>query len=339
MNQNLEQVLRHPRQTGNMPDEARGLAATDVDRDGQIEILVLLPDSILAFRDTGREIRKVWEAPLPSGMEATTISTGDIDGNGQPEVFVAGRKGDYPASQALEWFGTALATKGKRIPAFVRAVDGREGSPVLLGRISGAGKEVFAAGVYRFAWTGAAYEREEKYPTPPRVQALNLDFVVLEKGRQPFTLMTTASDRLQVYDSAGGFLVETADSVKGSPRMFEQPRDGSEMYNPEVLRVQGRSAGWTASDGTPYLFLYRNRDKLGRIFARAASFGQGKMMVLRYDGLSLLPETEGPALPGFIADIVAAPAPRVRTMYAALVRSRGTFGRKSETTLLAYDLP
>ncbi len=336
----LANALQNPRKAPPEPGEARAVVVADVDGDGRTEVLVLLDDAIVAFRDPGDGLIRAWEAPVPRGMQVATLSVGDVDGNGRPEVFVAGMNDTHPTSQALEWFGTTLAPKGGRVGAFLRAVDDGTGTPVLLARVPGTGEDVFSPGVYRYAWSGAAYKRDGKFPAPDFVHVLNFDLLKLAPDAPPYVVATNPGDKLVIVGSDGDRLYEGGEPVKGSRTLLVGPE--SPMIDPQVFRVQGKTVAWAGPDGVTRLVLYRNSGPAGRVFERIAAFGQGRLLVYRYDGLALVLDAQGPELPGFFPDVATAPGP-VRpdrtVLYAPLVRNKGTFVKKPETTLLAYDLP
>ncbi len=336
----LALALRNHRTGPQVPGEARSLAVADADRDGTPEILLLFDDTIVAFRDTGGELVRAWESPTPPGLQPKALSAGDLDGNGAPELFVAGMNGTRPVSQALEWFGSALAPKGERLGAFVRVVRHPQRGPVLLGRVAGAGKDLFAPKTRSFAWTGADYREEGPVAAPAEAVAVNLDWVSLGPQGEVYAVVTTQSDTLEIYDAAGNRVFEGGDTVKGS-RTFLKGEERVVGYQDEdFFRVQGKSASWLGHDGQPVILAPKNHSSIGRIFQRIATFSHGQLQAFRWDGLTLTTVAEGPKIPGYLPDLDLGPArPDGRTVYVALVQTEGTLFRTVKSRVVAYDLP
>ena len=334
----LEEVLRAHRPGPVHDGEALALVVADLEADGTPEIVVLTPEALVGFHDTNGDLRKLWEVPTPRGIRPATLSAADLDGNGRPELFVAGMNETHPVSQALEWFGSALASKGPRFAGFVRAVR-RGPDPVVLAVLPGAGSDLFAPGFKRVAWNGSRYEAEEPFGAPEAAVPVNLDLLLLDPAKPPFLVVTTQDDRLRIYDHRGSRLYESADPVKGSRVFLRGEERVRDHQDEDFYRVQGRTVSWRGPDGTPYLVLYRNHASLGRIFQRVGGFSHGQMLMYRWDGLTLLPVAEGPKIPGMIADIDLYRADGRSILYAALVQTEGALFKKRRFRVLAYGLP
>lgn len=336
----LALALRTHRMGPQITGEALSLVVADADRDGAPEILLLFDDAIVAFRDQGADLVRAWESPVPRGFQPRALSAGDIDGNGVPELFVAGMAGARPVSQALEWFGSALAPKGERLNAFVRAVRHPEKGPVLLGRSAGMGKDLFGPSLRTFVWTGATYRDEGPADAPAEAAPVNLDWVQLGRSGEVYTVVTTRSERLSIHDAGGRRVFEGADPVKGSRIFLRGEERVAGQLDEDIFKVQGKTVSWIGADGQPILLTARNQSSIGRFFQRVASFSHGQLLALRWDGLTLTTVAEGPKIPGFLPDLDLGPArPGGRTAYTALVQTEGALLRTTKTRVVAYDLP
>ncbi|MDW7711936.1 MAG: VCBS repeat-containing protein [Deferrisomatales bacterium] len=336
----LALALRNHRAGPTVPGEALSLVVADVDRDGSHEILLLLDDVIVAFRDVDGALVRAWESPVPRGFQPRVLSAGDVDGNGLPELFVAGMSGTQPVTQALEWFGSALAPKGSRLHAFLRVVHHPERGPILLGRTPGLGKDLFGPTVGHFVWTGSTYREEGTFVAPPAAGPVNLDLVSAGDPGGVFSVITSRRDTLWIYDAEGNRVFQGADSVKGSRIFLRGEERVGGRQDEDIFRVQGRTLSWVGNDGRPVLLTARNQSSVGRILQRIASFSHGQLLALRWDGLTLTTVAEGPKIPGFIPDLDLGPQrPEGRTAYVALVQTEGGLFRTMNTRLIAYDLP
>ncbi len=334
----LEEILRAHRPGPLHDGEALGLVVADLDADGTPEVVVLTGEALVAFHDADGELRKLWEVPTPRGIRPAALSAADLDGNGRPELFVAGMNETHPVSQALEWFGSALASKGPRIAGFVRAVRPAP-DPVVLAVLPGAGSDLFAPGFKRLVWNGSRYEADDPFAAPEAAVPLNLDLLALDPAAPPFVVVTTQDDRLRIYDHRGNRLYESADPVKGSRVFLRGEERVRDHQDEDFYRVQGRTVSWHGPDGTAYLVLYRNHASLGRLFQRVGGFSHGQVLMYRWDGLTLLPVAEGPKIPGMIADIDLLRLHGGSVLYAALVQTEGTLFKKRRFRVLAYTLP
>lgn len=340
----ISQVLGNHRLGATLPGEAYSLVVADADGDGAPEILVLTEASITAYRDDGTQIGKVWESPTPAGFKPKLLSAGDVDGNGIPELFVAGMDGSQPVSQALEWFGSALAPKGGRISGFVRAVPHPSQGVLLLGRTQGPGQDLFAPGLRRFASVAGGYEPKGNFAAPGNCVPVNLNFLQLFPDQPAFTSLVTADDRLRLYDGAGKELFESKEPVKGSRVVVVgEPSGARDTLDEPRYHVQGKTVAWNAPDGATYVVTARNYASVSRIFQRIDAFSHGQLQALRWDGLTLATAGEGPKIPGYIPDLDMGPPAGSRTdgttLYAALVQEEGTMQIKRQTRIVAYDLP
>jgi len=333
-------ALRNHRTGPQMAGAARSLVVADADRDGTPEILLLFDDTIVAFRDVGGELTRAWDSPTPRGLQPKILTAGDVDGNGVPELFVAGMNGTRPVSQAMEWFGSALAPKGERLGAFVRAIRHPQRGTVLLGRVAGSGKDLFAPRLRSFTWTGADYREEGPATEPTTAVTVDLDWVTLGVQGEVFTLVTNQADTLEIYDAAGSRVFEGVDPIKGSPTFLKGEERVVGYQDEDFFRVHGRSVSWVGQDGQPLILTPKNHSSIGRIFQRSASFSHGQLLAYRWDGLTLATVAEGPKIPGYFPDVDLGPArPDGRTVYAALVQSEGTLFRTVTSRVVAYDLP
>lgn len=336
----LAMALRHHRTGPQLPGEGLSLVVADVDRDGTPEILVLFDDLIAAFRDVGGELVRAWESPVPRGFQPKALSAGDVDGNGLPELFVTGLSGTQLVTQALEWFGSALAPKGGRLHAFARAVHHPEQGPILLGRSSGLGKDLFSPTFRHFAWDGATYRDDGPFEAPQAAGPLNLDWLPAGTQGGVFTVITTHRGTLRIYDAQGERMFEGADPVKGSRIFLRGEERVGGRQDEDVYRVQGKTVAWVGADGQTVFLSARNQSSIGRFLQRIASFSHGQLQAFRWDGLTLTTVAEGPKIPGFIPDLdLGPPRPEGRTAYAALVQTEGGLLRTMKTRIVAYDLP
>jgi hypothetical protein len=337
----LTLALRNHRRGPPTAGEGRGIAVVDADRDGTPEILLLTDDSVVAYRDQGGELVRAWDSPTPRDLQPKTLSVGDMDGNGVPELFIAGTNGTRLVTQALEWFGSALAPKGDRVSAYLRAVPRPGQGTVLLGMVPGARKDLFAPGTREFRWAGSGYEETGTYPAPSSSVPLNLNWFLSGPDHVLYTVVTNQDERLELYDPNGNRIFQGGDYVKGASSFFRGDERMQGYQDEDFYRVEGRTASWVGPDGNTVLWLQKNQATLGRLFNRIASFSHGQLMGYRWDGLTVTTVAEGPKIPGYIVDLDTGPsaAGGGTTLYAALVQTEGALFRKVESRVVAYDLP
>ncbi len=337
---NLQGALERQRTGPEIPGEGLSLVVADADADGNLEVLVLTKDSIIAFRDRGGELLQVWESPAPREFTPSTLSAGDLDGNGTPELFVAGIRNHSPATQALEWFGSALAPKGDRSHAFLRAVPHPDQGVLLLGMAPGSGTDLFDYGVRRYLWDGSRYREDGKYPVTERAVGVNLDFLRFGEKRQVLTVITTQADRVQGLDADGRTVFEIDDEVKGTKGKLYGLEHTPGMQDEDIVQIAAHTVGYRAPWGEDFVLVHKNAGGIGRLFARLASFSNGRILAYRWDGLGLSDAAQGPKYSGFVADIGLAPAAgHGATLYVALVHEETGRNKGQMTRLVAYDLP
>ena len=338
----LQAALRNQRLGPEVTGEATSMTVGDVDGDGNNEILVLMADTIVAFRDVGGEIRQVWDSATPREFVPKTLSSGDIDGNRIPEVFVAGIRDHSPTTQALEWFGSALAPKGGRVFGFLRAVPHPEQGPLLLGMAGSAGASLFGPGIYNYRWDGTSYDAEDLSSAPERAIGVNLDFLRLGKQGQVVTVITTQRNELQGLDGVGGVLFQLDEKVKESRVKLFGEEKNRDYLDEDIVRISGRTLAYRSPTGRDYVLVYKNFSGLNRVFTRLnASFSGGQVVTYNWDGLGLSPGPGTSKYSGYVADIgmgtvTGAYSP---TLYVVLVRTDTGLFNDPATRLVAYDLP
>jgi len=330
----LQAAVASPRVGPLVDGNALGLAAVDLDGDGTTEVVVLGDQVLTGYRDTGTRFERLWEVPVPPGITPACISAADLDGNGRPELFVAGMNGTQPTSQALEWFGSALASKGERIPGFARAAD--PSAPLVLVAPRGTGKDLFTGRIRTLRWEGAGYVAGDPLPLPAAALPANADRVRLA----PTTLgwaVTTQGDRLRLYDDQGNQIFESADAVKGSRVALQGEERIRDYQDEDFYRVHGRTLSRLSQGDAPEFVLFKNYGSLSRVFRRIASYSHAQLLVWKWDGLTMVPVAEGPKVPGALVDLDWDPASPGRRVYALLVQSEGTLFRKDRHRILVYE--
>ncbi len=330
----VQAAVASPRVGPLVDGNALGLTAADLDGDGITEIVVLGNQVLTAYRDTGTRFERLWEVPVPPGITPACISAADLDGNGRPELFVAGMSGTQPTSQALEWFGSALASKGERIPGFARAAD--PSAPVVLLAPRGTGKDLFSGRLLTLRWGGAGYVAGDPLPLPGAALPANADRVHLNPTAFGWAV-TTQGDRLRLYDDQGSEIFESADAVKGSRVALQGEERIRDYQDEDFYRVHGRTLSRLSQGSTPEFVLFKNYGGISRVFRRIASFSYAQLLVWKWDGLTMVPVAEGPKVPGALVDLDWDPASPGRRVYALLVRSEGTLFRKDRHRILVYE--
>ncbi|HSH70239.1 MAG TPA: VCBS repeat-containing protein [Deferrisomatales bacterium] len=338
----LQGAFQRQRVSPELTGEATSIAVGDVDGDGHDELLVLVAKTIAAFRDVGGEIRQVWDSAIPSGFSPMTLSIGEIDGVGTPEVFVAGIRSQSPTTQALEWSGSALTPKGERVPGFLRAVPHPEHGVLLLGMGASVGHALFAPGIHRYLWGGAGYVEGSRFPVSERAIGVNLDFLRLGTQNQVITVITTQNNELQGLDGNDGILFTVEGKVKGSRVQLMGEETASGYMDEDVVWISGRTLAYRSPAGRDYLLVYKNASGLGRMFKRSiSSLSNGQVLAYNWDGVGLSPGPVTSSYAGFVADVGLATVTGARssTLYVAVVRTDTGLFNAPLTRLVAYDLP
>jgi hypothetical protein len=337
----LSQAFSHYRLTSPLKGEARSLIVADLDRDGTPEILCLVDGRVVALRDDGRELAVLWEFPLRGIPSPSLLSAGDVDGDGAPELFVAGLRDKRPATQAYQWAGGSLVPRGPEVAALVRAVVHPDRGVLLLGMLPGQGKDLFGPTQRAFAWEGGAYRPKEAFPLPMGVSPIDLDWCRVSDKGDPLLVAVTQAGALRLYDAAGAKLFENPDTLKGSRNVLVGEEHARDSGDADLFRIEGKTVTWKADDGTSHLILHKNYGTLARFFQHSATFTHGQLLAYHWDGLTLIPTGEGPKMPGFFADLDLVPTPGKpsrRTLYALLVQAQGLFSVTYSSRVLALDL-
>lgn len=337
----LGQALATYRVSEPLGGQALSLAAADVDGDGTVELLVLTPKELLAFRDNGREPRLAGRFPLRNRLTPSSLSAGDVDHDGLPEIFVAGLRNGAPATDVYVWASGSVTPRGNEVFAFLRAAVHPESGLVLLGMTAGAGKGLFAPKIHHYAWVDGAYLDQGVYPGAPAGLVTDFDWHRLSSGGRPWVVQTTQGDTLKVLDADGKTLFEGSEDIKGSENTLEGGDDAlRDTLDADFFRVQGKTLLWQEPSGTAHLLLQKNH-ALTTLFRRARSYSQSQLVAFHWDRLGLAAGGASPKLPGYLADVTLAPTPLragATTVYGLLNQTEGLVLRDKTFRLLAWDL-
>lgn len=219
----------------------RGAVATDLDRDGRLELAFCTDDSVQAVRVNGST---VWTTRINDPLSAGgTMTVGDLNGDGRSEVFVSNRvESDgfaYTLIYALDAQGRFMTDAG-----FPKVVMGDSGSnSLLIGDIDGdGGKELLAAtaGKPTMAW-------EADGSTTPGYPMFNLSceqscsatLEDLDQDGDIELLMAGYDYRFHVVDLPGQYRAELIDwgSMRHDPQCSGSTAAGPKL-DPVVVPEQ-----------------------------------------------------------------------------------------------------
>jgi len=202
-----------------IPAEARDMNAGDLDGDGTPEIVLLTSSALMIYRNEEGQFRMLATAELPNHLRYHSVTLGDLNNNGQQEIYISGSNGDYPDSSALEWNGKKVTTLFEHVGWYLRTMSA-PGEPIALIGQKTPVSERDGADIYEMALDGrGGVNAGNKLPLPRGINIFDFARADLDRDGVQETIVLNNSNRLQVYDASGS-LRFTSSEIHGASNNF-----------------------------------------------------------------------------------------------------------------------
>lgn len=318
-----------------------GLALGDVDKDGQIETVILTPDKLLVFRRDQQRFYQAYEIADIAGKYCIAVDVADINGNGFPEIFVT----SMPYTRKLlnsfvvEYDGQAFKKIADDLSWYFRVLDTPDRGKILIGQEHRLGSP-FTGSIHEMLWRNGQYEPE----TPVRARAVNaigLTIGDILDDKSETTAAYDSTDRIRLFDASGQELWKSADKYGGSTIYYSGDlTDQGQILNPIYfpMRLTVRKS---ASDGKTKLLAIQNHDIGGRKLEKFRSFNESQIISFFWDGLGLSPDWKTRKISGYIRDFAVGDFNNDGTeeIVCAVILDEGRIITTSpKSTVIAFEL-
>lgn len=284
--------------SGRMDRQIRGVTAGDVDGDGASEIVCIDSDAVLIYRITEGRLAKV--ADVDSGVANIAVDAADLNGNGRAELFITHYNGENLRSYVMEWEGAGLRRIADNLRWYFRTIDAADRGRMLVGQRKGM-SELFLPGIFEMGYVGGRYDEVRKLQLPGSRNIFGFTQGAVRTAGEVDIVDYSRDHYLRVTDSKGHQEWSSQESYGGSDNALvtNPPGDHDEpdmRYLPSRVHVVDLDG-----DGIKEIIAVKNEDRAGA-FSRLRMFKQGRLEVLKWDQIGIIPVWHTRSVTKFIGD-------------------------------------
>lgn len=291
-------VIRLVTRSRRVDRQIRGVTTGDVDGDGVNEIICIDSTTVLIFRIRGGRPAKIAESD--AGVANIAVDAADLNGNGRSELFITHLDGDRLRSYVLEWEGAGLRRIAGNLRWYFRAVDLDDRGRVLVGQRKGM-NEPFLPGIFEMGCVDGRYDGVRKLALPRNRTIFGFTQGVVRTAGEADIIDYSRDYYLRITDGKGREEWTSTDSYGGSDnalvlKLENKPNEFDKRYLPSRVRVVDLDG-----DGIKEIVAVNNEDR-ARAFSRLRMFKQGRLEVLKWDQIGLVPVGRTRSVAKFIGD-------------------------------------
>ncbi len=339
------------------------LATGDFDGDGVPEVVAASRTSLTVYSFKGIRLNKLGVYKFPATYKVHAVNIADLDGDGNPEIYVSANEEQRAASAIFSWSKSAgLRQMLGNIGWYIRPVLKPGQGWMLAGQRASrfAGESYIANGVYRLniASGFSAVHEGEALSLPKNVGLFDFAWADLDGDGAPEVVAVDAREKLLVYNSANQ-LLWVSDKDYGGSRNFIGPTLSSS------IRVAGED-GTTASrrlrfiptriiaadltgDGRQEVIVGRNKRMWTKWLVNTREYDGGSVVCLSWNDSAMREMWRTNAISGYVADYELSPFKKdasikngtaMEDLYIAQIPDRKFFGllTGNSSRILRYDL-
>ncbi|PLX40633.1 MAG: hypothetical protein C0608_08440 [Deltaproteobacteria bacterium] len=316
---------------GTFKGEPRSLDVMDTNGDGADDLIMLVEEELLIYTTRGGSLAELARYPLDLPSRPLYASAGDIDGDGNAEVFISWSRNHIVYTKAYRLGANTLTPASEEAKAFVRLVKHPAQGFKLVGLPSKGGPEVFKKQLYSYSLAGNEIKEGDKIVTKGNQMPVNVSWITANGSGRVDTLMIDEFDHVRIYGPDNSKLYETEEVVMGGRSFFE-----GEMRNQQTLLEGDRyEVNSPASEINGLLVIHDNQEGF-QLTRNMGSYDNGVLRAYSWDGLAMRPVWMSPTFQGFFA--ATAPAKSQKGLYALLVKSEGFLNKEYKASILLFDL-
>lgn len=322
----------------------KGVAVGDVDGDGRREMVLMEPQALWIYRDTGRELKLLGEFRLSVAHNFLTVGTVDLDGDGREEIAVTDVMGDDLRSFVLEFRDGQFKYKAKDLNYYlcVKEIGQRK---VLLGQSMGQQAD-YEGSVKELRYKGGKLQSKPLKGLPPEAGWLySFALGYFTGGEKPEVAVVNERGELKVLTLGGDLLWHGGKFYCTSDNFFDRPKvfaDAKGMPSPFPRRVYLPTRMLSRdldADGFDELVLPLNRFSFGEHVERVRVYDRGHILSMVWDGMAMAEAWRTQDMPGCVFDFDLADADNNgRPELVAVVVSRHSLKRKASSRLVVFEL-
>ncbi len=319
-----------------------GIDVGDLDKDGQQETVVATPDKIFIYRFIQGKQQTVAEIQGGQGR-FISVSIGDINKNGTPEIFVTGFSSTLNTleSYVYEFDGRTFAPIVQKSRYYYSVVRHPALGPVLLGQKQTSDESIYADPIFEMAWKGGEYVPERQVLKANKGNLLGFAYGDIMQNNGESMVVLDGDDNLRLLTPDGKKQWMSEDKYGGTMLYYLPPSKMLGDINAKAyLPVRIRTADLD-NNGKLEVLVIQNQDRARRIMAQQRVFSSGRIEALAWDTLGLAPAWTTRQLAGRIQDFAIGDFDNDGTnelLIAVVTKEGAIIFTDAESSLVAFDL-
>ena len=287
--------------------QIQSICVADIDSDGNNELVAALKDGLLVYRLNKDSFQLIYQIRNGPSGKYLFVDAGDIDGDGQSEVFVSNIQNHQCSSFVMVWKSGGLQIRQRGLPYFFRVQKEPGGKGDILLAQGKNIAEAYAGPIYRMKYSKGAYVEDQELDLPETAWIYSTVLADLNGSGGYEPVVVGPGFDLQVYSQKGENLWMSTDVYSTSSKIIDQPNrwsvndrladDESWTYVP--TRMLNRDLD---GDGREEIILIRNKDRANFMLERLTMFYQGNIMSMVWNGLNMGEKWRTPRITGYLAD-------------------------------------
>jgi len=320
-----------------------GIALGDVDGDGNIETVVITPDSVIVYRIENNRMFKTNEFKVSGFKILIGVDVADINGNGVPEIFVTAQNTQKSQvySDVFEFDGKVFAPIVTNSHWKFRVVEAPRGNPILLGQ-KHVEKKPFSGAIFQLHWEMGDYQPGDSIGPPSGLNLMGVAYGDATNSGENSVVAYDDWDHLQLIDATNEVLWKQGEKTGGSTLFFVKKQIGVLGSNEEDLqylpmRILIRDVD---NDGRNEVIAVKNYDLMQSLLSKFRKFSDGEIRAYAWDGVGLFKKWATRKTSGYMRDFAVGDFNndgRDELVVALVLKEGRVVGTTPVSTMIAYQ--
>jgi len=286
-----------------------GIDVGDVDNDGLQEIVIAEDKVVTINRIVNGRLLRIGEAGKIRTGTHIGVDVGDVNGNGTPEIYVTsvgGPKSDMIESFVLEYDGKEYRTIYGPDNWYYRVAKTIDRGTLLLGqRQKIAADSIFREAIHEMLWEGNRITPGPQLLKGGLANLMGVAYDDVTQSGQSLIVAYSDWDRVRIYSGASQMIYEDADRTGGNLLSFNLRQEEPGVPNKQFFPLRIRTTDINR-DGKAEVMVASHDELAKNLLKNFRSFKRGKIQLMEWDGMGLVPKWNTQEFAGRVSDFVVA---------------------------------
>ncbi|BBO69082.1 hypothetical protein DSCA_30120 [Desulfosarcina alkanivorans] len=286
-----------------------GIDVGDVDNDGLQEIVIARDKIVTIHRIVNGRLLKIGEAGKIRIGTHIGVDVGDVNGNGTPEIYVSsvgGPKNDMIESFVLEYDGNAYTIIYGPDNWYYRVTKTNDRGTLLLGqRQKTADESIIKGAIHEMQWEGSRLSAGPQLLKGGQANLMGATYDDITHTGQSLIAAYSDWDRVRIYSGASQMIYEDTDRTGGNLLSFNLRKTEPGVENKQFFPLRIRATDMDR-DGKPEVLVASHDELAKNMLKNFRVFKRGRIELLSWDGIRLVPKWKTQDFDGRVSDFVAA---------------------------------